>query len=199
MGIWVIPNRRQKRWHLREGKIEQHFYLKASLMYLYVNAERPGDALTASKLLFQCGNCSRVQRLCSPVVSQYCCRARDRALKQTLQKKKVLCSDVRCSNQSKFWEGLCCFKRKVGTVGGKKSGESQRIQVKNSRMKGLNFKKSVWQEILVPLTQLASKYQSLSETSLWTPVTPLLTTEWVETERSLCRKSSPEGDLVWLC
>lgn len=55
---------------------------------LYVNAERPGDALTASKLLFQCGNCSRVQRLCSPVVSQYCCRARDRALKHKRFKKR---------------------------------------------------------------------------------------------------------------
>lgn len=55
---------------------------------LSVNAERPGDALTASKLLFQCGNCSRVQRLCSPVVPQYSCRARDEALKEKCFKER---------------------------------------------------------------------------------------------------------------
>lgn len=66
------------------------FILKglAYVSELHVNAERLGDALTASQLLFQCGNCSRTQRLCSPVVPQYCCRARHEALKHKCFKER---------------------------------------------------------------------------------------------------------------
>lgn len=123
------------------GKNRATFLLKGFtyVSELYVNAERPGDALSPSKLLFHCGNCSRVRRLCSPVVPQYCCRARDEALKQKCFKERryIFRHEVFKPIQVERHR----FKRDAGTVGEKKSGESWRIQLKKSRMKGLNFKK----------------------------------------------------------
>lgn len=67
--------------------------------------------------------------------------------------------DVRCSNQSKFEGGFAvCAGTALREMEEKIWRKPEDTTGKKSRMKGLNFKKSVKKEILVPLSQLASKF-----------------------------------------
>lgn len=123
-----------------------------------MNLGRLKDALAASRLHFQCGKCSTEYRVCS--VPELLQGQRCSSQTEMLQRKKAFCSNVGCLNQPKFERAfaVCAGLKGCKNCKRKRSGESQRIQLEESSMKGLNFRKSVREEILVLLTQLASKY-----------------------------------------
>lgn len=127
----------------------------------YTNPGRLGDALTVSRLPLQCGKCSTeywdtALLQCPSIASGPEMKLRNR----NASKKEGVIIGCEVFKPIQVRGGLCCLCRHSLKRDGGKDLEKARGYnwKKKSRMKGLNFKNSVRKEILVPLSQLASKF-----------------------------------------